>query len=222
MNFEGIIFDFNGTLFWDTPYHNQAWNQFLEAHDIQMGDAEMIQNIHGKPNAAIFRNLFGTDLEPNRVIQMAHEKESIYRRICLQHPMRLAPGVTELLQFLEEFRIPFTIATASGRENLDFYFEHLSLHRWFNFDKVVYDNGTFPGKPNPDIFLLAAKQLGLPSGETVIFEDSFAGILAAENAGAGKIFIVNSNQDDYAEWEHDIVTDFSQVNRKIFTNYHPN
>ncbi|MGI9544151.1 MAG: HAD family hydrolase [Cyclobacteriaceae bacterium] len=216
VHYKGVIFDFNGTLFWDTPYHNQAWNQFLEAHDIHMSDMEMIQKIHGKTNAAIFRNLFGPDLEPWRINQMAQDKESIYRKLCSKQQMQLAPGVSELLQFLKDIGIPFTIATASGADNLDFYFEHLSLNRWFNFDKVVYDNGTFPGKPEPDIFLLAAKQLKLSSKETVIFEDSFAGILAAENAGAGKIFIVNSNKDDYSQWHYKIITDFDQVERSIF------
>jgi len=216
MSFNGVIFDFNGTLFWDTPYHNQAWNTFLKAHNIQLSDDEMIRKVHGKPNSEIFREIFGNDITEEDIERMIFEKETIYRRICSKRTMELAPGAIDLLEWLLGKRIPFTIATASGKGNLDFYFEQLLLGKWFDFRKVIYDNESFRGKPNPDTFLLAARQLQLHPEEIVVFEDSFAGILAAQNAGAGKIYIVNSNNDDYRQWQHDKITDFAQVSRNIF------
>ncbi len=85
-----------------------------------------------------------------------------------------------------------TIATSSDIENVDFYFEHMHLGRWFELDKVAYNDGTFRRKPHPDVFQVAARKLNLEPQETVMFEDSVAGILYAEAVGAGKIYIVNS------------------------------
>lgn len=55
---EGVIFDFNGTLFWDTPYHNRAWDIYLQSHGRQISDHDKDLYIHGKPNRDIFNFLF--------------------------------------------------------------------------------------------------------------------------------------------------------------------
>ena len=66
------------------------------------------------------------------------------------------------------------------------------------------------------MFLAAAKKLELLPQDTIIFEDSVAGIEAAENAGAGKIYIVNSYGENYSRFPYDIITDFDSVDRKLF------
>ena len=67
-----------------------------------------------------------------------------------------------------------------------------------------------------DTFLAAAEKLQMLPEETIIFEDSIAGIEAAERAGAGKIYIVNSYGENYSRFAYDIITDFSMVNRTLF------
>lgn len=218
MKYKGVIFDFNGTLFWDTLYHNQAWDRFLEIHNIELTEEEKMQKIMGRTNQVILRNVFTRDLSGNEIKSMTIEKELIYQQICLKNNMEMASGATDFFRFLMAENIPFTIASASGKENIDFYFEHLALGRWFSYDNVVYNDGSFRGKPFPDIYLIAADKLKLKIRETIIFEDSFIGIQAAENAGAGKIFIVNSNNADYHEWSYDIITSFKEVDLKLFAD----
>ena len=218
MHYKGVIFDFNGTLFWDTTYHNQAWDQFLENHNIELTDDEKIQKIMGRTNQDILIGLFHGEVSDKEIFSMTIEKESIYQKICLKSKMKLAPGATDFFQFLKSENIPFTIASASGKENIDFYFKHLKLGKWFSYDKVIYNDGFFRGKPYPDIYLLAARKLELNPKETMVFEDSFIGIHAAENAGAGKIFIVNSNNANYQEWSYDKITSFDEVDRKLFVD----
>lgn len=213
--FKGAIFDFNGTLFWDTAFHDQAFDIFLEKHDIQLTGEEKRVKIHGKPNADIMRCIFGEHLTDDEVYDMAQEKEAIYRELCV-NDLRFAPGAEEFFNFLKKNHIAMTIATSAGIENVSFYFEKMHLDRWFSLEKSAYDNGTFRGKPHPDVFLMAAEKLGLQPEETVMFEDSVAGILAAENAGAGKIYIVNSYGENYSRFTHEIITDFVQVDRNLF------
>jgi beta-phosphoglucomutase-like phosphatase (HAD superfamily) len=213
--FKAAIFDFNGTLFWDTAFHDQAFDIMLRKHGVQLTAEEKRVKIHGKTNPIILRGIFGEQLSDVDVENMGQEKESIYRERCV-NDLKFAPGALNLFECLKSNRIPMTIATSSGIDNINFYYEHMQLNRWFDFDCVAYDNGTFKGKPNPDVFLHAAQKLGLNANQTIIFEDSIAGIKAAEAAGAGKIYIVNSYNDNYDSFSHEVITDFGQVNIDLF------
>ena len=81
---------------------------------------------------------------------------------------------------------------------------------------VLFNDGTLKGKPEPDLFLKAADRLQLNASELVIFEDSKAGIKAAENAGAGKIYIVNSMNDDFSGFDYEVICDFNQADKSLF------
>ena len=213
--FKGAIFDFNGTLFWDTAFHNLAFDLFLEKHDVLLTNDEKRDKIHGKSNPDIMRIIFGNQLTEKKIQEFSQDKELIYRNLCI-NDLKLAPGAEDLFDFLKVNEIPFTIATSAGIENVLFYFENMQLSRWFSLDKVVYNNGSFRGKPQPDIFLSAAKKLNLKPTETVIFEDSIAGIEAAGNAGAGKIYIVNSYGENYSRFPYEVITNFKSVDRNLF------
>jgi beta-phosphoglucomutase len=215
MLFKGAIFDFNGTLFWDTAFHDKAFDVFLEKHNIQLTDEEKRVKIHGKPNADIMRGIFGNHLTDADIYIMAQEKEAIYRELCI-NDLQFAPGAEDLFNFLKSNGVAMTIATSAGIENIDFYFEYMNLGQWFSKDKVAYDDGTFRGKPYPDVFLKAAEKLVLKPDETVMFEDSVPGIIAAEAAGAGKIYIVSSYGENYDRFSYDIINHFDKVNRKLF------
>lgn len=217
MSFSGVIFDFNGTLFWDTKLHNKAWDIFLTKHDLYLSDDDKFSKMHGKNNRDIFISIFGGQLSDQQIIDYTMEKELLYQELCLNTDMQLVPGVTGFLDFLKDENIPFTIATASGKENLDFYFEHLPLSSWFEYDKVVYNNGKIKGKPDPQIYQTALSVINKKPGEVIIFEDAVAGLQAARNAGAGKIIVVDSNDDDYTDWaDCQIIKSFDEVDRTQF------
>ena len=83
------------------------------------------------------------------------EKEAVYRKWCKQNPeeFHLAPGAVEFLDYIKANNIPHTIATMSEWDNVEFYIKEFRLERWFDLDKIVFSDGTIPGKPAPDIFL---------------------------------------------------------------------
>jgi beta-phosphoglucomutase len=213
--YKGAIFDFNGTLFWDTAFHDLAFDIFLEKHGVQLSDEEKRVKIHGQTNPDIMRGIFGNQITEKEILDFSMDKEAIYRQLCM-NDLKFAPGAEDLFDFLQGKGIPFTIATSAGIENVSFYFENMKLDRWFRLDKIVYNNGTFDGKPSPDVFLTAAFKLNLPPQESVIFEDSIPGIEAAESAGAGKIYIVNSYGENYSRFPYQIITNFNEVDRKLF------
>lgn len=199
--FKGVIFDFNGTMIFDTDIHRSVWLEFMPALTGKPITADEIdRNMIGVDNATIFRRYLGENLSDERIEQLAYDKEAAYREKCRKDPVRarLVDGLPEFLDALKQKNIPCTIATGSEINNLKFYFEIFDLARWFDFDKVVYDDGSFPGKPSPDIYLLAAAKLGLNPSECVVFEDSYSGVRAAHAAGVGCVLSVNENTPDSA------------------------
>lgn len=218
MIYKGVIFDFNGTLLWDTAMHNKAWDMFLDRHAVLLTDVEKNEIIHGRNNEDIFPDLFGRPMSAEEIAQYIHEKEAIYRELFVADPLDFAPGAVEFIRFLNERGAGVAIATASGWENVDFYLSYLKLGKLVKEQHIIYNNGRLKSKPHPEIFEKALASLGLKGQEAVIFEDSIAGIRAAENAGAGKVVIVNSANGDYSTYSHQVITSFDQVDRHLFSH----
>jgi beta-phosphoglucomutase len=214
--FTGVVFDFNGTLFWDTHLHNKAWDQFLYEHKISISDDDKSRFIHGKTNREILNLLFKTILPEESFLKYNSEKEIIYQELCRNSNLYFAPGALDFVDFLKKKNVDYAIATSSGINNIEFYLSYLGLEKWFRRDRIIYNQGNMKSKPDPEIFAMAINRLNRKPGEVIIFEDSFAGIQSAESAGAGKIIIVNSNGDDYSTYNYPVITGFDMVNKSLF------
>ena len=195
MMYKGIIFDFNGTLFWDSEKHLEAWREFskrLRPHPFT--DEEMRDYMFGRTNEDIIAYLIGKKPSKEMVDTLGQEKEAVYRQMCRDDAQNthLAPYAEEFLDWLKENNIPRTIATMSEKSNVDFYIKEFNLEKWFDIDKIVYSDGTIKGKPAPDIYEIAAGKLGLKPQECVVVEDAVSGIEAARAAGIGKIVAIAS------------------------------
>lgn len=190
MSVKGLLFDFNGTLFFDSDCHIEAFNRCFEIYNVKKLDRPfMINNIFGRTNEAIFKAHYRPNATDSETAQFAAIKEKAYMDICLATPekLKLCDGAEDMFDYLKEHSIPYCIATGSPPENVEFYFEHLGLGRWFTYENIVYTDGTFVGKPAPDCYRLAAARLGLRAEDCAIFEDGTSGILAANAAGAEKV-----------------------------------
>lgn len=195
MKFLGIIFDFNGVLWWDNHLQEQAWSQFAEQFNgVSLTSEEMASQVHGRNNQHTIEYMTGTNLDEEQIEQLSGQKERIYRDLCLAqgNHFKLSPGATDLLDDLVANEIARAIATASGKDNLDFFVEYLHLDRWFEIENIVYDDGLRPGKPAADIYLQAAELLGLNPGDCVVVEDSLSGIQAAHAAGIGYVIAIST------------------------------
>lgn len=190
MAFQGIIFDFNGVLLWDTHLQEAAWARFAQTlRATTFTPEEMLVHMHGRTNRYVLEYLTQQRLAPEEVATLAAAKEELYRELCLEQgsAFRLSPGATELLDWLQAEGIPHAIATASERTNVAFFTQHLSLGTWFDSQTIVFDDGHMPGKPAPDIYLRAAERLDLAPASCVVVEDARSGIAAAHTAGIGAI-----------------------------------
>ena len=122
--------------------------------------------------------------------EWSEKKESLYRRACLTKPERLhlVPGVEAFLKYLQEHHVPYGLASASIRSNIDFFFESYGLDRWFSKDQVVYDDGTYPNKGA--MHLEAARRLNTSVADCLLIEDSPGSIAHAKRIGAGCVVAV--------------------------------
>lgn len=200
MGYKGIIFDFNGTLFWDSEKHELAWKRFskdLRGHELS--DEEIRLNVHGRTNKVILEYILEKTFNDNSFETLSEEKEKVYRDMCLddKDSFKLAPGATELFDYLKERHIPFTIATASGKENVSFFIEKFNLDKWFDTDKIIFDDGTILGKPEPDMYIKASKTLNLDPKDCIVFEDAVSGVEAARRANIGKILVITPTDKEY-------------------------
>ena len=223
MKYKGIIFDFNGTLFFDSEKHLEAWREYSKRlRGTPFSDEEMRQYMFGRTNEDIIAYAIGRKPEPELVEKLAKEKEEVYREMCRKdcENTKLAPGAIDFLNFLKNNNIPMTIATMSEKDNVDFYIEEFNSSKWFDIEKIVYSDGTIPGKPAPDIYQIAAQKLHLSPKDCIVVEDAISGIEAAKSAGIGKIIAIASMEsvDLYKNIPAvtQIIKNFDEIDRNIF------
>lgn len=218
MDKKGIIFDFNGTLFWDSQKHYDAWIETSKKlRGTPFNDYKMVHHMFGRKNAEIIEYALGYMPSEKEIEKIALEKELIYLDMCKNDPenTKLADGVEQFLDYLCEKEIPHTIATMSEKINVDFYIDVFNLAKWFNLDQIVYSDGTIPGKPAPDIYEIAAKKIGVAPENCIVFEDAISGIEAAKSAGIKRIIAVASKEsvDFYKSIDcvSNVITDFNNI-----------
>lgn len=214
----GVIFDFNGTLFWDSEYHEFSWDEYLKKFDIQLSSEQKEKYIHGRNGKDTFELLFKRKMSIEEANQHIEEKEIIYRDECLKYEMKLAPGSESLLNYLRSKNIPMAIATAAGKSNVDFYVEKFNLLDYFKEEHIIYNDGSVKSKPNPDIFEKAIQQLGVEKANSIIFEDSFSGIQAALNCNVQSVIIVNSTGTSYDGFDLPIINHFDEFDREMLNS----
>ena len=116
----------------------------------------------------------------------------MYRLACLANPenTKLVNGIQAFLRLLQEKGVPFGLASASIKANIDFFFEIFDLGQWFRKEDVVYDDGTYPNKGA--MHLEAARRLGVQLADCMVIEDSLSSIRQARENGAGCIVAVGN------------------------------
>lgn len=222
---QGIIFDFNGTLFFDSVLHYNAWRIYSKKlRGYEFSDDEMREHMFGRTNHDIIKYAIGREPTKEMVKTLAEEKEAMYRNMCLENKEKLilAPGAERFLDFLKKNNIPRTIATMSEWDNVEFYIKEFNLEKWFDIEKIVYSNGKIPGKPAPDIYMIAAQNLNLNPKDCIVVEDAISGITSAQNAGIGMIIAMASVENDSLyqniPYVKQIIHSFDDIDKNIFSS----
>jgi len=182
----GVLWDLDGTLIDSAAHHWVAWRDTLAAEGrlVQPGD---FADTFGRRNDEILHQLFGLELDAGWIERVSETKERAYRLLLRQQGLAAAPGAFEWLARLHEAGWRQALASSAPTPNIDAVFEALALGRFL--DAVVSADEVGRGKPDPAIFLEAARRLGLPPARCVVVEDAPAGLEAARRAGMASIGI---------------------------------
>ena len=189
-SFDGIIFDMDGTMVDNMMAHHRAWQRKLASLGLEMSMEEVQEKIHGV-NEEILERLFGDRFTPAERKQIAWEKEAEYRTVFKDH-LQLLPGLPTFLDHLHNNGIPMAIGTAAPPENANFVLDELNLRHYFG--AIRHSGDVTKGKPDPQVFQLAAAGINVPVENCLIFEDSVTGAKAAHNAGSSAIILTTTHQ----------------------------
>jgi beta-phosphoglucomutase len=176
----GVVFDMDGTLLDNMPFHEEAFNTFAARHGLPPLTLETRKWMDGKRNRDIFPHLFTRALAPADIERLADEKESLYRSLS-KGRLATLPGLDRLLGLLDSRSIPVSLATSAPPANVEHTLTELGLRTRFAI--VARSDEVARGKPFPDVFLEAARLMGVPAARCLAFEDAPAGIIAARAAG---------------------------------------
>ena len=196
---EAFIFDIDGTIIDSMPYHERSWPVMFERHGIE-DRLDLIHQSAGRTGVELMRDILGADLPEERARALVDEKEIIYRDM-FREAFREVPGFTTFARAAKSSGLRVALGTAGNPENIAFAIGGLDMHDFF--DAAVGAADVERGKPAPDIFLEAARQMNVAPERCIVFEDAPLGIEAAKRAGMRAVALTTSYPDhDFASHPH--------------------
>jgi HAD superfamily hydrolase (TIGR01509 family) len=206
MAIAGVLWDMDGVLVDTGEFHYKAWSETLAEYHIPYS-YDLFLKTFGMNNRSILTLLWG--YEPDQQLQekVSRQKEEIFRKI-VQGKARPLPGVVGMLQLFASKGIRQAIASSAPPENINLLVDTLNLRS--AFDAIVSGFG-LSGKPAPDVFLAAAKAIGIPAGNCLVIEDAVTGVEGAKRAGMCCLAVTNTNPAEKLRQADYIVDSLLQI-----------
>jgi beta-phosphoglucomutase-like phosphatase (HAD superfamily) len=214
-----FIFDMDGTMIDSMPTHNHAWTVFARRHGLAISDADIARRTMGRTGAECMAELFGRAMPDTEAHALVQDKEALYRELYAPIFREIA-GFKAFLAAARAAGVLCAIGTAGDTANVAFALSHLFANNEAHLIPSVIARGDMglPGKPQPDIFLYAARGLGVDPSECLVFDDAPQGIEAARRAGMRAVAIVSSHPAEELAGDHVIATT-SDYNTLLDSNF---
>ena len=174
----GVIFDMDGVIVDSHPVHKKAWRRFLELQGKDLNDTDLDFIMDGRKREEILRHFLG-ELSDEEVQDLGHQKDALFMEEATA--MAMIEGLPEFLQQLTQANIRLAVGSSGSDGRVKYVLQLFGLRKFFQ--AVVTGDQVTAGKPDPAVFRLASKELGVPPSETLVFEDSVSGVKAAKAAG---------------------------------------
>jgi beta-phosphoglucomutase len=201
----GALWDMDGTLVDTAELHFAAWETACRELGRPFSRADFAATF-GRRNPEIIHWLFGDRFNELQTAELGEHKEHLYRAAAFQKGVAPLPGVTALLEGLRRAGFTQAIGSSAPRANLDLILKMMGVAKYF--DALVGMEDTQRGKPDPQVFQVAAEKLGVPPGRCVVLEDAVAGVQAAKAGGMKCVavtFVGHHPEDKLKEAGADLV-----------------
>jgi beta-phosphoglucomutase family hydrolase len=184
----GVLWDMDGVLVNTGEFHWQAWSKTFAERDISF-TYEQFRTTFGMNNMGVLKLLLGEEVDPALVEEISDRKESLFRE-AVKGQVRPLPGVLEWLECLVGWGVKHAVASSAPPANIETLLDELAIRRYFS---AILSGSDLPGKPEPDVFLKAAHEIGVSPSRCVVVEDAVTGVEAAKRAGMKCIAVTTTN-----------------------------
>jgi len=191
-NVKGFLFDLNGTMVNDMPYHINAWHKEIIKLGGDLTLDEMKHQCYGK-NDELLERIFPGRFTMEEKIKLGNDKEALYRIEFRPH-LKLIEGLDNFLALAAKAQIKMAIGSAAITENINFVIDNMNIRPYF--DVIVSANNVTKSKPDPDTFLKCAQMLDLAPSDCIVFEDTPKGVECALNAGMKAVVILGEHEQE--------------------------
>lgn len=203
MSVEALIFDVDGTMIDSMPWHAKSWIAFTQRHQIDIDLDDLMRRTTGRTGIECMRELFQRDLDETQALELVQEKERLYRDL-FGPQFSEVPGFADFAQQASERGLKVGIGSAGDQHNIAFALSHLKLQAPPH--TVVGGDEGLPGKPEPAIFLEAARRMNVPAEACIVFEDAPFGIEAARRAGMRAVALCTGHSAEQLAGSHVIAS----------------
>jgi beta-phosphoglucomutase len=179
---KGCIFDLDGVIVDTAKYHYKAWKRIADELGFEFTEQhnERLKGVSRMRSLDILLEVGNINVDEETKLKLAEKKNNWYvEYISKMDKSEILPGVEDCIKSLKQKNIKTAIGSAS--KNTMLILKSLDIAHYF--DAIIDGNKVTKAKPNPEVFLLGAKELGLNPENCVVFEDAEAGIQAAKAAG---------------------------------------
>lgn len=216
-----VIFDFNGTLYFDQDLNRDSWKiiykDILGTEDGFEAQLETILATNDATNIDNFYKSIGKNVPRETLDELSNKKEELYRSLAYKNNRNtLAPGADKLLDYLKDNNYKLYLATASIKSNVDFYFDYCGLSKWIDRNNVAYDDGV-----NKNKYEMYKKMIDLSNSDInniLVFDDSSGSVNSALKAGVKHLIRVNHYNYKHVDSEYitQEIYDFTGLDYSIF------
>src|SRR5471032_885722 len=211
MSQRAFIFDMDGTIVDNMGFHTKSWITFFERRGQTVDPDAFFRDTAGRQGHEIMRSYIGDHLSKEESAALNAEKEALYRELYAPHLATVA-GFEQFIAKAKSLGVKLAVATAAPNENIAFTLDGLDLRK--QFDAIAGAADVARGKPNPDVFLLAAERAGSLPANSIVLEEAPLGVEAARRAGMRAVVLTTTlPASAFAEFDNVICVarDFSEL-----------
>jgi beta-phosphoglucomutase len=215
--FRGVVFDMDGVLIDSHPAHRRAWQQFLRTLGLEASESKLDFILEGRKRQDILRHFLG-DLSEGQLVEYGNRKDEFFEK--MEEEVLPVAGVLDLLRELDQNGIPAAVATSASARRTRFTLQRLNIDH--HFQAVVTGDDVKQGKPNPEIYDMAARELRIPAKDILVLEDAPRGVEAAIAAGMRCMGVATDSKAQFlrnAGAEH-VIADFVGISVRTLKTFH--
>lgn len=190
MSQQAVIFDMDGVICHTNPFHSKAFQIFFAKRNLNPTEEEYAKHMYGKSNKYIFSHFLGREIVGDEFVELEDEKEGLFREIYKDSISPIS-GFLPFLRSLKDVGFKTGVATSAPFANLELIMGKLGFES--KMESILASENVTRHKPDPEVYLTSASNLGVSPSQCIVFEDSYSGVSAALNAGMRVVGVLSSH-----------------------------